>query len=332
MLPQLSIVVIGRNEGTRLERCLTSVQNIHYPREKIEIIYVDSASTDGSPERAKTFGAKVLIVHPQRPAAAIGRNAGWQVAQAPFILFLDGDTVVHPEFVNVALQTLEEHPQVAIVWGHLRELEPQASIYQRFLELDWIYPFGILEICGGNALIRRHVLEEVGGFNPHLIAGEEPEMCQRIRAKNYTILHIDHPMVLHDLAITRWSQYWRRTMRSGHAMAEVSHLLSHTSTPLWQQASRKNFLHSLFLIALLLGGVMGSFLGYSFWPLFFSMIFLLLMSVRSAWKARWKSNNWMTLLLYGLHSQFQHIPTTVGQLSYYYCRLRGLRQGLIEYK
>ncbi|MEK8017909.1 MAG: glycosyltransferase, partial [Candidatus Parabeggiatoa sp.] len=80
--PQLSVVIIGRNEGQRLVDCIRSVQAINDPPKNMEIIYVDSDSTDGSPAQAKALGAKVRVVHPERPAAAIGRNAGWRVAQA----------------------------------------------------------------------------------------------------------------------------------------------------------------------------------------------------------------------------------------------------------
>jgi len=329
---ELTVVVIGRNEGSRLERCLKSVQAMNYPRDQTELIYVDSDSQDGSPERARKLGATVLTVHPERPAAAIGRNAGWQAAQAPFILFLDGDTLVHPDFVKTALPILQANPQVAVVWGHRRELAPHASLYQRVLDLDWIYPPGISEFCGGDALMRRSVLAEVGGYNPLLIAGEEPEMCQRIRANGYLILHIDQPMTLHDLAIHHGSQYWRHAVRAGHAFAEISNLLRHTPTPLWQWESRHNFLHTLALSSILIIGLGITVFWQSLWPLLFSGGLLILIGLRSAWKARHKSNNWLTLLLYGFHSQFQHLPITVGQLAYYYHRWRGQRQRLIEYK
>jgi cellulose synthase/poly-beta-1,6-N-acetylglucosamine synthase-like glycosyltransferase len=279
----------------------------------------------------EALGVKVIVVHPERPAAAIGRNAGWQVAHAPVILFLDGDTILHPDFVKNALPYFED-PQVAIVWGHRRESQPETSVYQLVIDLDWIYPLGIAEFCGGDALIRRHILAEVNGYNPKLIAGEEPEMCQRIRARDYCILHVDLPMTLHDLAIHSWSQYWQRAIRTGYAMAEVSTLLRGTTTPLWQRESRRNWLHATALVSLFGLGFILTLFFKSLSPLFFSIIIYLLLSIRSALKARWKSNNWLTLSLYGLHSQFQHIPIVLGQLSYHYHRWRGQQRRLIEYK
>ncbi|HAI69541.1 MAG TPA: glycosyl transferase family 2 [Gammaproteobacteria bacterium] len=329
--PQLSVVIIGRNEGQRLVDCIRSVQAINDPPENVEIIYVDSDSTDGSPAQAKALGAKVRVVHPERPAAAIGRNAGWRVAQAPLVLFLDGDTILHPDFVNVALPSFND-PKVAIVWGHLRERYPHASVYQRVLDLDWIYPPGPSEFCGGIALMRRQVLEEVDGYHSQLIAGEEPEMCQRIRANDYIILHLDQKMALHDLAMNRWSQYWQRAVRAGHAYAEVSTLFRNTTTPLWQSELRKNFFKASVLTGIFMVGLIATFLMRTWWPLALSVLVFLLLSVRTAIKARWKSSNPLTLFLYGLHSQFQCLPIAIGQLSYYYHRWRGQRRRLIEYK
>lgn len=329
--PQLSVVIIGRNEGQRLVDCIRSVQAMNYPAEDREIIYVDSDSTDDSPARAQALGVKVIVVYPERPAAAIGRNAGWKAARAPFILFLDGDTILHPDFVTQALTHFQDS-QIAVVWGHRRESHPELSVYQRVIDLDWIYPPGISEFCGGDALMRRQVLEEIGGYNPKLIAGEEPEMCQRMRAQGYIILHIDARMTLHDLAIQSWSQYWRRAVRTGHAMAEISTLLQNTTTPLWQRDARKNWLHASALISLLGFGLIVALLFKSLVPILGSILIYLLLSIRSAIKARWKSDNWLTLLLYGLHSQFQHIPIALGQLSYHYHRWRGQQRRLIEYK
>jgi cellulose synthase/poly-beta-1,6-N-acetylglucosamine synthase-like glycosyltransferase len=329
--PQLSVVIIGRNEGQRLIECIRSVQAMNDSPENMEIIYVDSDSNDGSPERAEVLGVRVLVVHPERPAAAIGRNAGWRAAVAPVVLFLDGDTILNRDFVKTALPYFD-NPKMAAVCGHRREIDPNASIYQRALDLDWIIPAGVSEFCGGDVLIRRSVLEEIEGYDPKLIAGEDPEVCQRIRARGYIVHRLDQQMTLHDLSIRHWSQYWQRTIRTGHAYAEVSTLLRNTTTPLWQRESRKNFFHASALMGIFMVGFIIALLLKSLTPLLLSVALFLLLSVRTAIKARWKSTDPVTLLLYGLHSQFQHIPIALGQLSYYYHRWRGQHRRLIEYK
>ncbi len=138
-MPALSVVVIGRNEGERLARCLASVAAMSPVGGPMETIYVDSASTDGSVARAARFGARVISVAPARPCAASGRNAGWKAARAPVVMFLDGDTVLAPDFAAQSLAEFDD-PLIAVVWGRRREIDPGASIFNRVLDLDWIDP------------------------------------------------------------------------------------------------------------------------------------------------------------------------------------------------
>ncbi|MBM4200218.1 MAG: glycosyltransferase [Gammaproteobacteria bacterium] len=329
--PPLSVVVIGRNEGERLVHCLESVQAATAALGSVEIIYVDSASQDGSPERARALGARVITVQPARPSAATGRNAGWRSAAAERILFLDGDTLLEPGFVERAWAELED-PGVAVVWGHRREARPEASLYNRVMDLDWIYPAGPSDFCGGDALMRRSVLEAVGGFCEELIAGEEPEMCQRIRARGLTILHVDQAMTRHDLAITQWPAYWKRAVRAGYAYAEVSQRLRHSAFPLWTRDARRNLVHAAMLLLLVAAAPILAVVVGVVWPSFAAAALLLALVLRSAYKARWKSDNPVTLFCYGVHSHLQQIPIALGQLGYWWDRWRGQTRFLIEYK
>ncbi len=329
--PILSVVIIGRNEGTRLTRCLDSVAALRGIPGLMEVVYADSNSTDGSPELARAAGAKVVVVRPSHPTAAFGRNAGWKAATAPYILFLDGDTIVHPDFAARALEVLQD-PSVAIVWGHRREIHPEASIYNRILDLDWIYPPGETEFCGGDALMRRSELEDVGGYDETLIAGEEPEMCRRIRARGRRILHIDVPMTGHDLAMTAWSQYWKRALRAGYAYAQVSARFRGTADPFWESDRRRNLVRGGSWIAIPLLAIIGAVVVWHWWPLIAAVLLTLALCLRSAWKARWRSGDPVTLILYGCHSQLQQVPILMGQIQYWLDGRSGVRRGLIEYK
>jgi glycosyltransferase involved in cell wall biosynthesis len=328
--PVLSVVVIGRNEGQRLARCFESIARIKTVGVK-EVIYVDSASTDSSAELASRYGALSITIHPERPTAAVARNTGWRRAASDLILFLDGDTVLHSDFPRVAYDALSMDESIAAVWGHRREMHPERSFFNRVLDLDWIYPPGLSEFCGGDVLMRRIALVETGGFDDGLIAGEEPELCRRIRARGFKILHIDEPMTLHDLDIKHWSQYLKRAIRAGYAYAEISGRFRDSDEAFWSSEKRANVLRcSCWVITFAAAGIASIRFGAI--PFVFWFTLLLVLSLRSAWRARWKSDDLMTLLLFGIHSQLQQIPIFIGQLKYAFDRNRRSRSGLIEYK
>lgn len=217
----LAAVVIGRNEGERLRRCLASLAG-----QVNCIVYVDSGSTDGSAELARDFGAEVVALDLAQPfTAARARNAGFARAleQAPglrCVQFVDGDCEVEAGWLAQGLRYLDEHPDTAVVCGRRRERFPQASIYNLLCDIEWNVPAGPARACGGDAMMRAQVLAAAGGYRPDLIAGEEPELCVRLRALGWKVHVLDAAMTLHDAAMTRFGQWWLRTVRAGYAYAE----------------------------------------------------------------------------------------------------------------
>ena len=319
------MVIIGRNEGTRLDRCLNSAKSQSFPGHELEVLYVDSGSTDGSPERAAENGARVLTLSDERPTAAKGRNRGFREAKGEFLFFVDGDTVIHPEFLNKAVAYLDKHPHVAAVSGTRCEMFPEKSLYIRVLDLDWTTPPGESPYCGGDAVIRARVLEEVQPYREDLIAGEEPELCSRIRSAGHKIHRLDLPMTDHDLDIHKFSGYWMRNLRTGHAYAEVARL---TAGETFGRESTKNLLQmAIYLLVPLL--LIAVFRG-------FGVLILLaggsLVLARTLWRARWRKASPGTLFFYALHGHFCQIPIFLGQIKYFLGRRRQKPARLIEYK
>lgn len=213
----LAVVIIGRNEGARLIRGLACVAAAD------RVVYVDSGSTDGSQQAAAKAGAEVVALDMSQPfTAARARNAGLERlrmhgTRPTLVQFMDGDCELQPEWLPAARTFLDSHPEVGVVFGRRRERFPDATIYNRMCDWEWDVPLGEQRACGGDALMRMDALDEVGGYNPALIAGEEPEMCVRLRAAGWKIWRIDTEMTLHDAAMTRLGQFWSRARRAGHA-------------------------------------------------------------------------------------------------------------------
>ena len=222
MSARVGIVVIGRNEGDRLGACLAAALEGGMP-----VIYADSASSDGSVGRAQAVGATVVVLDPARPMnAARGRREGAErlFADHPaidYVQFLDGDCIVQSGWIDAARAFLDDHADVAAVCGRRFEAFPEASFYNRLCDAEWNTPVGEVAAVGGDALMRASAYRAVGGFDPSILAGEEPELCDRLRAAGWKIWRIDAPMTEHDMAMTSLNQWLARSRRGGIGYAQV---------------------------------------------------------------------------------------------------------------
>lgn len=319
----LAVVVIGRNEGERLVQCLASVKDC------IDIIvYVDSGSTDKSVETARAVGAKVVELDPDIGfTAARARNAGIDFlrgSSAPeFIQFIDGDCELQLGWISTALAFLEAHPKVGVVCGRRRERFPEASVYNRLCDREWDTPIGHARSSGGDALMRMAALDQVGGFNPTLIAGEEPELCLRLRGCNWQIWRLDSEMTLHDAAMPRFSQWWNRARRGGYAAAEGMAL--HGAPP--ERHGVATVRRAIFwgLVLPLMVVIMAA--------VFTPWAFVLLLAypaqlVRNALRGNSSSGDW-ELAMFRTIGKF---PEVLGVLEYWVRRIRKKPNRIIEYK
>ena len=325
--PPICVVVIGRNEGERLTRCLESVRAADYPVEAIQLIYVDTDSTDDSCERARQIGATVVQIHPERPSAAAGRNAGLKVAKFDLVQFLDGDTILNGGWLRRGVAALGD-PSLAGVFGRREEMAKDASIYNFWAHHDWYGSPGPAASCGGDVLFRKQALDAVGGYDESLIAGEEMDLCHRIRAKTgLGMFAVDASMTLHDMNMTHWRQYWRRCIRTGHAYAEVGG--RYADLRRWRRARWRNLAYA----ATAPIAVAGSLVLWSFWPVVLSIVLLVSAWIRNAWRMRARLGTLRDALRYSASHYLAKTPTAIGQCSYWLrAAFKKPPQRLIEYR
>jgi GT2 family glycosyltransferase len=322
----IGVVVIGRNEGERLRRCLESLraQSMH------QLVYVDSGSLDDSVEMATRVGALTLALDMREPfTAARARNAGlsllletWPNLQ--FVQFVDGDCEVAMDWLVRAHAFLGTNEHYAVVCGRRRERFPAGSIYNQMCDLEWATPVGDADACGGDALFRLNCLTAVQGFNPDLIAGEEPELCLRLRRKGWKVYRLDAEMTLHDAAIYTFAQWWQRAKRGGHAYAQVSEIARHARDSLWTKELIRAGVWAVLLP--LLTGVAWLI----WWPIGALSLACWALQLR---RLRMRSplpglNAWKhaSLLLVAKFAEFS------GAVQFYFRRLVGAKPALIEYK
>lgn len=316
---RLGAVAIGRNEGERLLRCLASL------RGRVDrLVYVDSGSTDGSAEAARSMGVDVVTLATSVPfTAARARNAGLdrlRTGDPPdFVQFVDGDCEVREGWIERAAAFLAAHPDAAVVCGRRRERFPEATIWNHLIDLEWDGPTGLVKACGGDAMMRSAALEGVGGFDPALIAGEEPELCLRLRTAGWRIHRLDAEMTLHDAAMTRFSQWWRRALRAGHTYAEGAAM--HGAPP--ERHKVRELRRALaWGLGVPLGGAVGALVltpwALALWLLWPLQGLRLMQTGRPPVEA--------AFLVLG------KVPEAMGALAYWARRLSGREARLIEYK
>jgi glycosyltransferase involved in cell wall biosynthesis len=325
----VGLVVIGRNEGERLRRCLESAVG-----RTGRIVYVDSGSTDGSVGLAKSMGIEVVDLDTSiKFTAARARNEGarrlLQVApDTTYIQFVDGDCEIVSTWWDAAVAYLEERPEVAVVCGRRRERFPEKSVYNKLCDIEWNTPCGDAQACGGDSMMRVEHFQAVGGFNPELIAGEEPELCFRLRAKGWKIHRLDAEMTLHDAAMYRIGQWWRREKRTGHATAEGAAMYGRTPERYRRQPNFSNYFWGLAIPLLAIVP--------AWWTRGWSLLILGLYIVQ--WfriQVRCKRQRGMgggDARMYAAFLLMGKFPQVLGQINYWLGRMLRRQAVLIEYK
>ena len=321
-MDELGVVVIGRNEGERLRRCLDSLSSAGAP-----LVYVDSRSTDDSVALAESRGATVLVLDASRPMnAARARNEGFArlLALHPgvrLVQFLDGDTALEAGWLAGARRALEADPSLGVVTGHLAERQAARSVYHLLCALEWRKDPGPIEATGGIFVIRAEAFTRAGGFDGKVPAGEEADLCQRVTRLGLGIRHLDLAMGTHDMGDVAFRGWWLRTVRTGHAFAQGA------AGDRYRRELRSCLAWGLLLPALALGaGAVTHGLGLLLLGLYpLQVARVAAMARRRGWSSR--ESAW-----YGLFTVAGKIPEALGALRYGWERLRGVAPRLVQYR
>jgi glycosyltransferase involved in cell wall biosynthesis len=321
----VGVVVIGRNEGERLRRCLESV----VPRAD-SVVYVDSGSTDGSAAMARAMGVAVVDLDMHLPfTAARARNEGFRRLRESAwhldcVQFVDGDSELTKGWLGYAATFLANHENVAAVCGRVREKYPRKTIYNMLCDIEWDAPAGEAKACGGIAMMRVSAFEGARGYRAEMIAGEEPELCVRLRASGWHVWRAGEDMAVHDAAMARFAQWWTRTLRSGYSYAHGAHL--HGTSPERHRVreSRRAWVWGLGIPA----AVLALALACGAWAMLLLLIYPLQVARLAFRGGRSIGENWW-------HAYFLVLgkfPEMLGQVRFLLHRCMGRQSRLIEHK
>ncbi len=320
----IGIVAIGRNEGERLVSCLKSLSDQAAP-----LVYVDSGSTDTSVTEARKHGAIVEELDLSIPfTAARARNAGVQALtnaghNPDYIQFIDGDCGMEPGWLAAAKEVLDQSAELGIVTGWRSEIHRDRSIYNAMCDFEWHRPAGEIDACGGDMMVRREAFMTVGGFNPNVIAAEDDEFCIRIRKAGWKIRRLPLAMTRHDAAMTRFSEWWRRAIRTGHGFAQVGAL----QVPYFSRERRRAYIFGAILPAAFLYGAVAAK-----WLMAFVIALYVLSYIRTVAGLTKQGLPGKEALGQSLFLSISKIPNMIGMGFYTWRRFRGSALNIIEYK
>ncbi|MGB5015459.1 MAG: glycosyltransferase family 2 protein [Pyrinomonadaceae bacterium] len=216
---KVSIVIIGRNEEQSIGKCIDAALAASARVGGAEVIYVDSNSTDGTVAVVRQHGVSIRLLDPNlRACPSAGRFTGSLAAAGEYILFLDADTLIYPDFLPQAIKHFEGDGSIGGVNGRIDDLTESGAAVPEIdersngtMDVKWLR--------GPSCLYRRTALLKAGSFNPELAMEEEAELGLRIVARGWKLNVLPIPMSCHTRAFhpnslrSTWATF-RRDIRS----------------------------------------------------------------------------------------------------------------------
>jgi GT2 family glycosyltransferase len=265
--------------------------------------------------------------------AARARNAGFERLRnicpaVDKVQFVDGDCAISAGWLASAAQALEARSDVGAVCGRRREIYRNATVFNTLCDIEWGQtPPGDADVFGGDVMVRVEAVQRVNGYNPGIIAGEDPEFSLRIRRLGLRIVRLDADMTLHDADMHSFKQWWMRAVRAGYAYAQVSALQGDGPERFWVRDCRRNWLWGLAIpsaVPLLLSPTRGlsSLLLFGY-PL---------RALRIVRRSQQEGLSAADARVWAISCVGASFPHALGMMKYHFERIRGIDPTIIEYK
>ncbi len=323
MNSSIAIVIIGRNE----QKCLNATLE---PLVGLQAIYVDSGSTDRSVVIANNKDIPVHQLSPDSPfTAARARNEGFKIVKKlypdiRYVQFIDGDCELCPDWLDNAYNELEKNTEIAVLCGELKEKYPDRTIYNKLIQLEW----KSLVYFTGTVIFKVEVFEEINGFNPIVIAGEDSELAARLVESGYVIKKLKIPMATHDANIHSISQWLWRTIRSGHAAADRAYIHSKTRSKDGLQELQSILIWGCIIPIV---GVFSMFIHPAFLLLLISLYLLLFVKI-VFYRMNTFNDTYLDAMKYSFFIVVGKTPQMLGLSTFYIRELFCRKKHIIEYK
>ena len=251
-LPFISIIIPARNEEKLIRSCISSLNQLDYPKEKIEIIIVDGLSTDNTRDVAGEMGA--TVINNVKQTVSPGRNIGFDLAKGDLIAFTDADCVVEKDWLSNSIKYFENDLTVACVGGPNftpadesdfgkavgfvfdQPVFAAGSIHAR--ELNEVKE--VSSIPGCNAIYRQSILAKVMPLDESMLTGDDTLLNRKIMDLGGRLLYTPDVKVFHYRRPSPrklWNQFYRYAIgrlqvgKKDKRLLNFSHILTGLSLP-----------------------------------------------------------------------------------------------------
>ena len=213
---QVSLVIPAHNCAAKIRDCLSAVQPLIGHSGLGEIIVVDDASTDKTPDIIREF--EVSCLPGPGHGAGGARNIGWRAARCPLIWFVDSDCVAEPDALPILLDHLQD-PKVAGAGGSYGIMTAHSLlarlIHEEIVARHLAMPPRVNFLATFNVVYRRSVLDEVGGFDERFFKAQDAELAWRIVRAGHDLAFDPRSRVKHFHPVA-WTSYLRTQRQQGY--------------------------------------------------------------------------------------------------------------------
>ncbi len=282
--PTVSILIPAHNEQEVIGKLLEKTVDLSYPKNKLEVIVIDDASTDNTGKIADEYAKSsrnIKVLHRDKTVGGKGKaaalNAALKLATGEIILCFDADYLPTKNIVENLVEKLSD-PKVGAVQGRPVVINEPLNIVTRLVALERIGGYrvdqeardalGLVPQFGGTVGgFRRSALENVSGFDESILA-EDTDLTFQLYLAGYKVRYVGNAECYEE-AVSTWKAYWRQRHRwaKGHMQVCFKHSFSVLKSSKMNKKQKIDGLLVLFIyflpIVTLVSFFIGTFLIFS---------------------------------------------------------------------
>jgi glycosyltransferase involved in cell wall biosynthesis len=227
----ISVIICTRNRAALLKRAIQSVVDQDVARDVFELVVVDNASSDATPDVASSFQDRLALryVREERIGLCVARNTGWRAAGGRYVAFFDDDAIAKPGWLRSIKATFERSgPSIGVIGGRVDPIWEASrpgwladDIAGSLTIVHWGDDEKVIRdirrewLVGANMALPKHLLSDIGGFHPwldrvgnNLLSSGDVFLQKEVMRRGYDCLYVPAIAIEHLVPASRLTQKW----------------------------------------------------------------------------------------------------------------------------